>query len=265
MGFSVEAAPCRVAGMTRPGTVRHARTPHVWAACPAKLVNLVVCYHHACSLFQWVGLGSMKAPAEGAKTGAQGDAPLAWTYTVFEGLNHLLPDACTRIDYVIGLVEAIKAHSARALTADLQASRMAAYELVALCDQISTARELYETSDYNGALVYYETALAQIARQGSGQRGSRGVHYNLHSTDISHYKTCRFSNATNDPYTVGKWKDCRRRIAQEAEFCRDIINELGLARGESPLGGGGQVGLPGQEERARCMREAHADWVSLLL
>jgi len=41
-----------------------------------------------------------------------------------------------------------------------------------------------------------------------------------------------------DAYTLAKWQDCRKRVAQEAELCKDILSETAAIRASQPTASG---------------------------
>ncbi|KAF5840944.1 katanin catalytic subunit, 60 kDa [Dunaliella salina] len=78
-------------------------------------------------------------------------------------------------------------------------------------DNVRQARELAEGSDYNSALTYYEMTLSFMAKH---------------------------IRSVTDAYTLAKWQDCRKRVAQEAELCKDILSETAAMRASQPTASG---------------------------
>ena len=53
--------------------------------------------------------------------------------------------------------------------------------------------------------------------------------------------THRHVRTVGDPYTLAKWQDCRKRVAQEAELCKDILQETSTIRCSQPAPAKGRL------------------------
>jgi len=126
-------------------------------------------------------------------------------------------------------------------------------DVESLPQNVALARELADNSDYNSALTYYEMALSFMAkcvrlcvsecRRGAGctprcmrtrdacvriSTGHGGQARSLPTPPNRHVRV------VTEAYTLAKWQDCRKRVAQEAELCKDILAETAAIRANQP-------------------------------
>lgn len=147
---------------------------------------------------------------------------------------------------------------------------MSSLELSNVQSNMTLARDLMVNSDYQGALVYLENTLRFIAKYVKRKICQTSVHPWDNWTS-KHCHVCppsypilkpmllrlrRHVRNVQDPYTLGKWQDCRKRVAAEADTCKDIIQELGLIRGD-PISGPGPGPAGHRMDDVSCLTCMH--------